>query len=187
LIAAWRQVFIEAGAQGPDRNIERMLRNSYVPLSPDDSRRLDLILPGLNVDRGRPLFCDVTLLSPLGRTGGPRAGTSNQGETLLQITTVDNSNNYHEATDTGLGSLYCLGCEVYGRRSEQGITLVPALAREVRCRRGAALGFQYRFWSILNIALQRSVAEAVLRDTSQDLCTIEFEPVPALADLPVVD
>ena len=193
LIAAWRQVFIEAGGQVPDRNIERMLRNSYVPVSPDGSRRLDLIVPGLNVDRGRPLFCDATVLSPLGRAGGPRGGTSNRGGRLLHAATVDNSNHYHEVTDTGLGSLYCLGCEVYGRWSEQCITLVPALAREharglhIRIRRGAALGFQYRWWGILNIALQRSVAEAVLRDTGQDLCTIEFEAVPPLADLPVID
>ena len=71
LIAACRQVFIEAGGQVPDRNIERMLRNSYVSVSPDDSRRLDLIVPGLNVDRGRPLFCDATVLSPLARWRAP--------------------------------------------------------------------------------------------------------------------
>ena len=92
-----------------------MLHNSYVPVPPDDLRRLDLIVPGLNVDRGRPLFCDATVLSPLTRYGEPRGGTSNQGGRLLQTATTDNSNNYHEVTDTGLGALYCSGCEVYGR------------------------------------------------------------------------
>ena len=63
LIAAWRQVFVEAGGQVPDRNIERLLRNSHVPVSPDDLRRLDILVPGLNVDRGRPLFCDATVVN----------------------------------------------------------------------------------------------------------------------------
>ena len=193
LIAAWRQVFVEAGGQVPDRNIERLLRNSHVPVPPDDLRRLDILVPGLNVDRGRPLFCDATVLSPLTRSGGPRAGTSNQGGRLLQTATTDNSNHYHEVTDTGLGALYCLGCEVYGRWSEQSIKLVPALAREharglhPRIRRGAALGFQHRWWGILSIALQRAVAEAVLRETGQDFCTTALEPAPPLADLPVID
>ena len=70
--------------------------------------------------------------------------------------------------------------------------MVPALAREharglhPRIRRGAALGFQYRWWGILSIALQRSVAEAVLYETGQDLGTAALEPVPPLADLPVM-
>ena len=150
-------------------------------------------MPGLNVDRGRPLFCDATVLSPLTRFGAPRGGTSNQGGRLLQNATTDNSNHYHEVTDTGLGALYYLGCEVYGRWSEQSITLVPALAREharglhPRIRRGAALGFQHRWWGILSIALQRAVAEAVLRETGQDLCTTALEPAPPVADLPVID
>ena len=192
MIAAWRQVFSEAGGQVPDRNIERLLRNSHVPVPPDDLRRLDIIVPGLNVDRGRPLFCDATVLSPHTRSGVPRPGTSNQGGRLLQNATDDNSNHYHEVIDTGLGALYCLGCEVYGRWSEQSVTLVPALAREhsrglhPRIRRGAALGFQHRWWGILSIALQRAVAEAVLRETGQDLCTVAIEQPPPLAELPVV-
>ena len=192
LITAWRQVFFEAGGQVPDRNIERLLRNSHVPVPPDDLRRLDLIVPGLNVSRGRPLFCDAMVLSPLTRDGRPRGGTGNQGGRLLQYATADNANHYREVSETGLGALYCLGCEVYGRWSEQSINLVPALAREharglhPRIRRGAALGFQYRWRGILSIALQRSVAEAVLYETGQDLGTAALEPVPPLADLPVM-
>ena len=90
------QVFSEAGGHVPDRNIERLLRNSHVPVPPDDLRRLDLIVPGLNVARGRPLFCDATVLSPLTRSGAPRGGTSNQGGRLLQNATTDNANHYHE-------------------------------------------------------------------------------------------
>ena len=47
VVASWRQVFSEAGGQVPDRNMERMFRNAHVPTHPADSRRLDIIVPGL--------------------------------------------------------------------------------------------------------------------------------------------
>ena len=56
LLAAWRQVFYEAGGAVPDNNVERMLVDTNVPVPPDDQRRLDLVVPGLNVHRGLPLF-----------------------------------------------------------------------------------------------------------------------------------
>ena len=153
LVAGWRQVFVEAGGQVPDRNVERVLSNTHVPTWPGDTRRLDLVVPGLNVARGLPLFCDATILSPLSRLGQARGGTSNQGGRLLEDAQRDNDQTYHEVLETGLGALYCLGCEVYGRWGKQCVKLVPALAREharglhPRVRLGAALGFQYRWWS----------------------------------------
>ena len=32
MLAAWRQVFTEAGGQVPDRNMERLLRNTHIPV-----------------------------------------------------------------------------------------------------------------------------------------------------------
>ena len=84
LIAAWRQVFQEAGGQVPQRNVERLLRTTWVSVDSSDQRRLDLIVRGLNVDRGLPLYCDVTILSPISRSGGARDGTSNRGGALFQ-------------------------------------------------------------------------------------------------------
>ena len=65
LCNAWRQVFIEAGGQVPDRNMERMLRTTNIPLLSNDNRRLDLIVPGLSVHQSLPLFCDVTIVTPV--------------------------------------------------------------------------------------------------------------------------
>ena len=192
LIAAWRQVFAEAGGQVPDRNVERMLSMTHVPVPEGDTRRLDLIVPGLNVARGLPLFCDVTIVAPLSRNGQPRGGTSNQGGHILVDAARENDANYHEVLNTGLGALYCLGCEVYGRWGEPCMKLVPQLAREharglhPRVRRGAALGYQNRWWSILGVSLQKAVAAAVLRDHGADLPTTALAPIPPLADLPVL-
>ena len=84
MIAAWRQVFFEAGGAVPDRNIERLLRRSHIPVPPGDMRRLDIVVTRLNVHRGLPLFCDVTIVSPLSGDGEPRGGTSNHDGTLLR-------------------------------------------------------------------------------------------------------
>ena len=76
---------MEAGGQVPDRNIERLLRNLHVPVPPDDLRRLDLIVPGLNVSRGRPLFCDATVLSPLTRLADLEAVQATNGDAYFNM------------------------------------------------------------------------------------------------------
>ena len=191
MIAAWRQVCTEGGGLIPDRNVERTLSNTHIPVPAGDTRRLDLIVPCTNVVRGLPLFCDVTVLSPIQRTGAPRPGTSNRAGGLLETAENQNNNTYHEVRDSGLGALYCLGCEVYGRWGNQSIQLVPALARErcrflpARVRRGIEFGLLHRWWGLLGIALQRSVAHMVLHDPG-DLPTTSLEPAPGLADLEVL-
>ena len=96
LIAAWRQVFIEAGGQVPKRNVERMLRSTWVRVPEWDNRRLDLIVSGLNIDRGMPLFCDVTVISPISRLSTARPGTSNRGGRLLELAEDENNHTYPE-------------------------------------------------------------------------------------------
>eukprot|EP00959_Pyramimonas_sp_CCMP1952_P316999 6635160-Pyramimonas_sp.AAC.1 len=95
----------------PDRNVERLLRETHVPVPPADQRRLDLIASCLNVARGLPLSCDVTILSPLKRNGMPRPGANNRSGGLLEQAERENNETYREVTTTGLGSSHCLGCE----------------------------------------------------------------------------
>ena len=159
MIAAWRQVFNEAGGHVPDRNIERLLKNTHDPVPANDQRRLDLVVPGLNVANGLPLFCDVTVISPLSRNGRPRGGTSNKGGTLLQQADRKNNANYHEVISSGLGTLYSLGFEVYGRWHTSCIDLLDKLAREhsrglsSRIRQGVYLSYLHRWSDLLAIAL----------------------------------
>ena len=175
----------------PDRNIERLLRRSHIPVPPGDMRRLDIVVTRLNVHRGLLLFCDVTIVSPLSGDGEPRGGTSNHDGTLLRDAQHENDATYHEVVQSGLGSLLCLGSEVFGRWSQQCIKLVPALAREKarglhpRIRRGHALSLQHRWWGLLGMSLQRVVAHIVLHaDAGADLITTQLEPAPFLGDLP---
>ena len=190
--AGWRQVLTEAGGQIPDRNAERMLRNTHVPVDPADTRRLDFVVPGLNVARGLPLFCDGTVLTPLTARGVARPGTSNSAGGLLVAATLENNSTYHEVVDSGLGALYCLGAEVYGRLSTQAVTLLPELARErcrglnPRIRRGTAQGLLHRWSGIVAVGLQRAVSHIVARDTGADLPRTQLEPLVELADLATV-
>ena len=78
----------------PDRNEERMLVDTNVPVPPDDLRRLDLVVPGLNVHRGLPLFADVPAMTPLTSTGEARGGTSTRGGSLLEQAEADTDANY---------------------------------------------------------------------------------------------
>ena len=124
-----------------------MLRRTNVPVPADDQRRLDILVPGLNCYDGLPLFCDVTIVSPLTGCGHARSGTSNWGGGLLEKATRDNNRIYQEVVSSGLGKLLCLGAEVYGRWSTDCIEVVPLLTRKYsrrfypRLRRGALLGF----------------------------------------------
>ena len=192
MLTAWRQVLVEAGAQIPERNVERLLRDTHVPVPAEDGRRLDIIAPGLNVAHGLPLFCDVTVVSPVSREGQPRAGTSNRGGRWLELADADNEATYAPVVRSGLGALYCLGSEVYGRWGEPSVILLGALVREKsrmlhpRIRRGAALGFQHRWSSILSVSLQRAVAHAIVEEVGADLQDTLLEPPPGYADLPVL-
>ena len=109
----------------------------------------------------------------------------------MEIADEDNLQTYALVVDSGLGALYCLGCEVYGRWGEASVQLVRDLVRErsrllhPRVRRGTALGLQHRWWGILSISLQKCVARAMLEDGGADLHDALLEPIPGLADLPI--
>ena len=147
------------------------------------------MVPGLNVARGLPLFCDATVLSPLTGTGQARPGTSNRGGALLERARTDNDSDYREVRETGLGALYCLGAEVFGRWGHQSVELVPALARErtrglhPRVRRGTAALLLRRWWGILGIGVQRGVSHVILGNAGADLMRTQLEPATWLADL----
>ena len=96
------------------RNVERLLRSTHAPVPAEDMRRLDLIVTGLNIFRGIPLFCDATCITVITGRGAARSGcTRNDGGALRQAER-SNNNTYREVIDSKLGRLCCLGVEVLG-------------------------------------------------------------------------
>ena len=112
---------------------------------------------------------------------------------MLDAAATENNNIYREVVDSGLGVLYCLGAEVFGRMSSQAVELLPALARErsrglhPRIRRSTAHALLHRWSRIVAVGLQRAVAHIVARDTGADLARTQLEPVVELADLATIN
>ena len=193
LIAAWRQVFHEAGGHVPQRNVERMLRHTHVPVPPGDNRRLDLVVPGLAVERGLPLFCDVTCVSPLTGSGLARSGATMRDGAIVTDAHRTNRATYPEVEQSGLGRLLCLGVETFGRWGEDVLKILPTMAREKcrglpgRIRQRAQIAQARRWWGLLSVAAQRSVARSLLREEGSDLAEAPLERPPLFADLPCCD
>ena len=191
LVTAWRQVFQEAGGQVPTRNVERLLRDTHVPVPPHDNRRLDLIVPGLAVHRGLPLLCDATCVTPISGAGFARSGATTGDGATVERCRRQNLEDYREVVETGLGKLLCLGAEVFGRWGADSVELVGALARErarglpERIRKSTAAGFSRRWWGLLSTAVQRGVASCILRHAGGDIGEAALEHPPGVADLPV--
>lgn len=128
-------------------------------------------------------------MTPFTHAGVARPGTSNADGRLLEAATPENNKTYREVVDSGLGALYCLGAEVYGRLSSQAVKLLPELARERSCgvhpriRRGIWLRSLHRWSGIVAVGLQRAVAHIVARDEGYDLVRTHLEPMLDLADL----
>ena len=101
----------------------------------------------------------------------------------------ENNDTYPEIDSSGIGALYCLGAEVYGRMGRQCVELLPELARErsrgvhPRLRRSVALGLLHRWSGILAIGLQRAVAHIISADLGADLIRQQLEPVVEMGDL----
>ena len=84
--------------------------------------------------------------------------------------------------------LLSLGAETYGRWSPHSQELVAQLARKKArgvpdlLRRATERAYAVLWWSLLAVALQRAVAESVLRESGADLM-----PAEGSVELPLVD
>ena len=160
-----------------------------MPCDPNTLKRFDLVAPGLNTHSGLPLFCDVTILSPLSKQGKPRGGSSNRGGALFDRAQKDNNDTYHEVIDSGVGALLCLACETFGRFNDTSLELIESLAREMtrglhfRIRVGLQKSLIRRWFALLSISLQTAVGNAILRHSGCDLPTTLLEPIPRASDL----
>ena len=165
---AWIRVAREAvGSEG--RVVPQpWLAHTNLATAVDDRRRLDLLIHGAT-PRGEALACDVTLVSPLNRSGQPtRQAATHDGAALLAAR-ARKHRRYPELLGGGPQRLLVLGAEVGGRWHSECLQLVRLLVavRSPRAppplRQAAAQGWQRRWWSFLSIALQKAVCATPLR------------------------
>jgi hypothetical protein len=152
---------------------------------------MDIVATGTSFARGLPIFGDVTCVSPISGQGLARAGATPIDGAILRNARQENQNNYPEVDETGLGRLYSLGVELFGRWGEDSLRLVRDLARE-RCRalppaiaQASRKALFLRWWRFLSVTVQRAVSQNIFRSTGTDLTENALEPPPALADQPV--
>ncbi len=159
-------------------------------MDPSDGRRLDALVPVSSVAHGLPLFVDATCASPSGQNGAARPGTTTRDSATLADTGRKNLGTFHEAHETGLGYLYCLGTEIFGKLVKDPLDLVPKIVR-TRCRRlpqsvrvGLQAALPRRRWGLLGVAVQREMVQAILCRTGGDLVDHALEHSPSLSDFP---
>ena len=109
---AWERVLKEA-RQGTNAAIhaQHLLRNTTLPIRPTDNRRIDLLVTGFPFHSGKPLFCDVTMRSPLKGNGQPHPKAARTGGAVLKRAEQDKQTKYGDVEESPLAELLVLGCE----------------------------------------------------------------------------
>ena len=114
-------------------------------------------------------------MSPISENGTARSGASNFGRRLLEKAERENNITYTPVLVSGLGALFCLGHEVYGRWHCPATELLIALAREhsrglpSRIKGGLFLSYIKRWSSIICVSLQESVADGINHTAGGDI------------------
>ena len=173
---AWERVLKEA-RQGTNAAIhaQHLLRNTTLPIRPTDNRRIDLLVTGFPFHSGKPLFCDVTMRSPLKGNGQPHPKAARTGGAVLKRAERDKQTKYGDVEESPLAELLVLGCEVGGRWNETAVNLVRSLAKNKvqnvhpLLRKSAELAFCDRWWSMLGVATQDALAASLLATNGRNL------------------
>ena len=153
---------------------------------------MDLVTPGLpGAFGGAPLFMDATCVSPVSGDGRPKPKAADEdGAAVAEAERKNREEDYPDVEASPHACLLSLGVETYGRWNPHSQQLLTQLARKKargvadELRRTTERAYMARWWSLLAVALQRAVAEAVLRESGADLFTAEEQLFrPALADV----
>lgn len=167
---AWVRVAREAvGAEGRVVPQQWLARTNTPHISPDDRRRLDLVVHGAS-PHGETWCCDATLVSALTRGGAPVPGAAEADGVALRLAERRKRRRYPELAAGGPQQLLVLACEVGGRWNTESLTFVRRLVR-LRARRAppavrtaAAAGWRRRWWGLLGVAVQRALGPTLLGD-----------------------
>jgi hypothetical protein len=165
----WVRIFRE----GKARVVENcFIRDSALPgIAASDGRRLELVATGLPLFRGVPLGVDVTLVSPLHADGSVWAGAEQRPGVALARAERNKERTYPELVDSPVLRLITVACETGGRWNAATESLLSDLAharaREApaRVRQAAASGWRRRWWAMLSVAAQDSLASTLVDDS----------------------
>ena len=168
------------------------LADKNLDASVQDARRIEVLCNGLPLWHGAQLAVDATIVSPVGRTGEPRAGADARPALALdQAAQRKRRHTYPEFKRARRCRLVVFGVEVGGRWSREAAQFVRLLARARAAAALAALrvtarGAWVQRWSgILSVAAQRAFATSLLELPLHGECqsgSLEPELHEVLAD-----
>ena len=198
MVLAWVRVLQEAGVRicstgrARNRDVERYIRDTHLRRDRFDNRRMDITAPATaGVFGGAPLFIDATVLSPLTGTGEARSRTDHTDGAVMEAAARTNrAVDYPDVELSPHAQLLHLGVETFGRWGKHSLTLVPALARSRADSAPPILksslqhAFTSRWFAILSVALQKSIADSVLLSSGTDLAA---EAQDRLGAMPLID
>ena len=156
----------EAGARVA-QNVR--LADMNLDASVQDARRIEVVCNGLPLWHGAQLAVDAAIVSPVGRTGEPRAGADARPALALdQAAQRKRRHTYPELERARRCPLVVFGVEVGGRWSHKAAQFVRVLARARAAAAPAALrvtargAWMQRWNGILSVAAQRAFATSLL-------------------------
>ena len=130
---------------------------------------------GAGARRGVALFCDVTIVSPLSRIGQARPRAAVEDGYVLQAAAARKHRRYADIDASGAGALIVLGCEVYGRWSDEALLLVKELATlkarpyPAYLRHSVRAAWHSRWWSLASVGMMNAAGESLLAGQGADL------------------
>ena len=161
------QVAREAGGRVVHKQLLRDTNITTVRSS--DRRQLDMVAYGLTRS-GAALCCDATLVSPLDRRGQPHSRAAEEDGVAPRVAKLRKRRTYPELASSWAGTLVVLACEVGGRwnqdthRFVRRCAKVRAAAAPELLRSSAAAAWRQRWWGLLGMAVQDSLAATLARD-----------------------
>ena len=136
---------------------------------------------GLQVNHGKQLAVDTTLVSPLKATGEPRPRAQRENEAACTDARKRKERRYPELVGSSRCELVVTAMEVGGRWSREANEFLEALAegkaREApRILRGSTKKAWHRRWTaFLAVAGMRAFADTLLHDTARNTALPEGE------------
>ena len=190
MVDAWEKLFkISGGRVQREVSLSETALGRQLP--EDDARRMDMVVHGLgDLYDGKPMFCDVTVVSPLTGRGIPRRRSDRDQGAVLQLEKDRKNQRYPEVATSQDVHWLVLGHEIYGYTLKESKVLVRKLANHKSrstnslARRSAQILWTVRFWDILACTLIRSVAKQYAPVERPDThASIAVHTAPYLEDL----
>ena len=127
----------------------------------------------------KPEHHDVVVLHAWTSSRQASALPRHDGAAVAEAERKNREEDYPDVEGSPHACLLSLGVETYGRWSPHSQDLLAKLVRKKArgvsdvLRRATERAYSARWWSLLAVALQRAIAESVLRESGADLMPAE--------------